>query len=83
MVIDALTTVKPELLTDPRLNGQTKLHRIYLGNRTDVVYQDNIGTRALFDRYGIHYEFFEYPDSGHTWETWRVDLHDFAPRLFR
>jgi enterochelin esterase-like enzyme len=37
----------------------------------------------MFDRFGIRYEFSEYPGSGHTWETWRVDLYDFAPRLFR
>lgn len=83
MILDALASDHPELLSDPRLNAQTRLHRIYCGNSTDVVYQDNIRTRALFDRFGIHYEFSQYPDSGHTWETWRVNLHDFAPRLFR
>jgi enterochelin esterase-like enzyme len=82
-IIDSLATEYPDLLSDPRINAQTRLHRIYVGNANDVVHPDNINTRAMFDRFGIRYQFSEYPDSGHTWETWRVNLHDFAPRLFR
>jgi enterochelin esterase family protein len=82
-ILETVTTQYPELLGDPRINTLTRLHRIYVGNPSDVVYRDNISTRAVFDRFGVRYEFSEYPDSGHTWETWRVNLHDFAPRLFR
>lgn len=65
------------------INTQTVLHRIYIGNRTDMDYAANQATRALFDEYGIHYEFAgEYP-SGHSYITWQHNLLDFAPRLFR
>jgi enterochelin esterase-like enzyme len=59
------------------------LHRVYIGNSTDMDYVANQATRALFDEYGIHYEFAgEYP-SGHSYITWQHNLLDFAPRLFR
>jgi enterochelin esterase family protein len=32
---------------------------------------------------GIKNVYFESPGTAHEWLTWRRDLHDFAPRLFR
>jgi enterochelin esterase-like enzyme len=32
---------------------------------------------------GIHVRYFESPGTAHEWQTWRRDLADFAPRLFR
>lgn len=32
---------------------------------------------------GIHVVYFESPGTAHEWQTWRRDLHDFAPRLFQ
>lgn len=64
------------------VNARTLLHRIYIGNSTDMDYAANQATRALFDEYGIRYEFAgEYP-SGHSYITWQHNLLDFAPRLF-
>lgn len=82
-VLDALTTEHENLLRDPRVTSGVRLHRVHVGNPGDVVYRNNGRTRAMFDRYGIRYEFDEYPDAGHSWETWRVNLNDFVPRIFR
>jgi enterochelin esterase-like enzyme len=61
----------------------TVLHRIYVGDRTDMDYAANGATRALFDEYGIRYEFAgEYP-SGHSYITWQHNLVDLARLLFR
>lgn len=38
--------------------------------------------RAMLDKAGIHYIYFESPGTAHEWLTWRRDLNDFAPRLF-
>lgn len=38
--------------------------------------------KALTDA-GIEHVYYESPDTDHEWQTWRRDLHDFAPRLFR
>jgi enterochelin esterase-like enzyme len=32
---------------------------------------------------GVNVVFFESPGTAHEWQTWRRDLHEFAPRLFR
>jgi enterochelin esterase-like enzyme len=74
------------LLTPSRvsaINTRTKLFRIYVGSKADVVYEDNNATRRLFDDYGTEYEFAgAYPEAGHAWKTWQHDLADFAPRIF-
>jgi enterochelin esterase family protein len=38
--------------------------------------------KALTDA-GIEHVYYESPGTDHEWQTWRRDLHDFAPRLFR
>ncbi len=83
-VIDQLKAQDSALLANPAINKDTKLFRIYIGNRADIAYQNNIATRALFDQFHIRYQFAgSYPLSGHVWKTWEYDLFDFAPRLFR
>ena len=37
--------------------------------------------KALTDA-GIDHVYYESPGTDHEWQTWRRDLHDFAPRLF-
>ena len=32
---------------------------------------------------GIHLDFYESPGTAHEWQTWRRDLHELAPLLFR
>jgi enterochelin esterase family protein len=38
--------------------------------------------KALTDA-GIDHVYYESPGTDHEWQTWRRDLNDFAPRLFR
>lgn len=33
--------------------------------------------------HGVHLVYFESPGTAHEWQTWRRDLQDLAPRLFR
>jgi enterochelin esterase-like enzyme len=39
--------------------------------------------RESLDKGGITHVYFESPGTAHEWLTWRRDLNDFAPRLFR
>lgn len=65
------------------VNKKTKLFRIYIGNRTDIAYLNNVATRKVFDDADLDYTFDGvYRASGHTWRTFDEDLRDFAPRLF-
>jgi enterochelin esterase family protein len=38
---------------------------------------------AALTEAGIQHVYWESPGTDHEWQTWRRNLHDFAPRLFK
>ena len=58
-----------------------KLLYLAIGNQ-DPFYSTAAPTRAMFDKYGIHYVYHE-SGGAHNFSNWRRYLADFAPRLFR
>jgi enterochelin esterase family protein len=52
------------------------------GDPEDIAYQNGLATLKLFEAEGIKYEFYTAP-GGHTWYTWRNNLHQLAQRLFK
>ena len=38
--------------------------------------------RAMLDKAGVKYVYFESPGTAHEWLTWRRDLNDFALDCF-
>ncbi|MCQ2229828.1 MAG: endo-1,4-beta-xylanase Z [Bacteroidales bacterium] len=52
------------------------------GGKEDIAYNNCKNTLKVLDEIGIKYEFSEAP-GGHTWFTWRNNLYELAPRLFR
>ena len=65
------------------MNERTDLFRVYVGNKTDIAYNDVYDSLARFDEVGLEYEFDGVnPDAGHNWNAWQENLIDFAPRLF-
>ena len=52
------------------------------GDPEDIAYQNGLATLKLFDAEGIKYEYYTAP-GGHTWYTWRNNLHQLAQRLFK
>jgi enterochelin esterase-like enzyme len=89
-LIDDLVQNHLDLLTNPALNTGTKLHWISVGGHGDY---DRSGVAplslalALLDQYHIKYTFVDGPtfgaSNGHVWDTWRKDLLQFAPLLFK
>jgi len=71
-----------DLLTNPAINKGTRLLWITVGDTTDIAYNNNYATLALFDQYHIKYTFVQ-GTGGHVWNVWRHNLWDFAPLLFR
>ncbi len=68
-----------------QLTQQLNNYKIVLftqGGPEDIAYNNCKETLKLYDEAGIKYEFTEAP-GGHSWHTWRNNLHDFAPRLFK
>jgi len=71
-----------DLLANPAINKGTKLLWITVGDTTDIAYNNNYATLALFDQYHIKYTFVQ-GTGGHVWNTWRHNLVSFAPLLFK
>jgi len=68
-------------LKNPEIN-KLKLFWIAMGGEKDIAYKNGENTKALFDKFGIKYQTNSYP-AGHTFITWRHNLAEFAPMLFR
>ncbi len=66
------------------LNKKIRLFWIGMGTAEPNPLPAAIGAfRAMLDRAGVKHLYFESPGTAHEWLTWRRDLNDFAPRLFR
>ncbi len=65
-------------------NSKARLLWIGMGTEEPDPFPGAIGAfRNMLDRAGVRYVYFESKGTAHEWLTWRRDLHDFAPRLFR
>jgi enterochelin esterase family protein len=63
-----------------------KVHLLYLGVGTaeSERFTTRIrGLHAALTEAGIQHVYWESPGTDHEWQTWRRNLKDFAPRLFR
>jgi enterochelin esterase-like enzyme len=66
------------------LNQQIKLLWIGMGTKEPNPFPGAIGAfRAMLDKAGVRYIYYESPGTAHEWLTWRRDLREFAPRLFK
>ena len=70
-----------DALKNPEIN-KLKLFWIAMGGEKDIAYKNGVAVNALFDKYGIKYQTNTYP-AGHTFITWRHNLYEFAPLLFK
>jgi enterochelin esterase-like enzyme len=68
-------------LKNPEIN-KLKLFWIGMGGNTDIAFANGENTLKVLDKYGIRYQTNDYP-AGHTFVTWRHNLLEFAPLLFR
>lgn len=65
-------------------NRKVRLLWIGMGTEEPNPFPGAIGAfRTMLDKAGIRYVYFESPGTAHEWLTWRRDLNDLAPRLFR
>jgi enterochelin esterase-like enzyme len=63
-----------------------KVHLLWLGVGTVEPERMREGIRRLhtsLEEAKIQHVYYESPGTDHEWQTWRRDLKDFAPRLFR
>ncbi len=63
-----------------------KVHLLWLGVGTVEPERMRAGIQGLhasLTEAGIQHVYWESPGTDHEWQTWRRDLKDFAPRLFK
>lgn len=70
------------VIGDPaRINRELELLWISCGTK-DPRYRGHLDTAEELRRRGVRFEFHEGP-WGHEWQFWRLQLHDFAQRIFK
>ncbi|MFT3935171.1 MAG: alpha/beta hydrolase-fold protein [Chitinophagaceae bacterium] len=65
-------------------NKKMKLLWVGIGTAEPTgMYKGVNGFHLELDKAGVKHVYYESPGTAHEWLTWRRDLNDFAPRLFR
>lgn len=65
-------------------NRRVKLLWFGVGTAESDDFRIDIGNAVdSLKKAGVRIEYFQSPGTAHEWQTWRRDLNDFAPRLFR
>lgn len=70
-----------DILKNPSVN-QFKLFTIGMGKDDPLAYKNNKNMMAMFDKYGVKYNYRE-TEGSHTFLVWRENLAYLAPLLFR
>lgn len=72
-------------LADPA-DFAKRVHSLWLGVGTEEPERMRAGLKRLhasLQEANVKHVFYESPGTSHEWRTWRSDLKDFAPRLFK
>ncbi|HEY2015251.1 MAG TPA: alpha/beta hydrolase-fold protein [Bryobacteraceae bacterium] len=80
---DAKTSYNGVFTDSAAFNKKVKLFWIGAGTGEEAMHQGAQTLHDALDKLGVKNVFFESPGTSHEWQTWRRDLNDFAPRLFR
>ncbi|WP_179210985.1 alpha/beta hydrolase-fold protein [Cellulomonas iranensis] len=65
------------------VNAETRLARMYTGDKTDFTYQQTMNLLDLLEKNGVEHEFAGVTQGPHGFEVWSTNLIDLLPRLFR
>ena len=82
--IDIETFMNGKFKDGQALNKQIKLFWLGLGTKEPNPFPGSVGAfKAMLDKVGMKYVYYESPETAHEWLTWRRDLKEFAQLLFR
>jgi enterochelin esterase-like enzyme len=82
--IDPKTFIGGVFADGAAFNAKVRLLWVGMGTEEPDPFPGAIGAfRKMLDQAGVKYVYFVSPGTAHEWLTWRRDLNDFAPRLFR
>jgi enterochelin esterase-like enzyme len=81
---DAKTAYGGAFADPAAFNKRVKLFYLGVGTAESDQFRTGIsGAAGALRQAGVRLEYFESIGTAHEWQTWRRDLNDFAPRLFR
>jgi enterochelin esterase family protein len=82
--IDPATFMNGIFKDGETLNRQIKLFWLGLGTKEPNPFPGSVGAfKAMLDKQGVKYVYYESPGTAHEWLTWRRDLFRFAQLLFK
>jgi enterochelin esterase-like enzyme len=81
---DTKTAYEGAFSNPSAFNSRVKLLWLGVGTAEPELFRAGIGGAAqALKAAGVRLVYFESNGTSHEWQTWRRDLNDFAPRLFR
>ncbi|MBV9038642.1 MAG: esterase [Acidobacteriaceae bacterium] len=80
---DTKTAFDGAFADPPAFNKRVKLFWFGVGTEEPQFRGGIKGATDALRAAGVNLVYFESPGTAHEWQTWRRDLHDFAPRLFQ
>src|SRR3984957_9935108 len=81
---DSKTAYEGAFANPAEFNRRVKLLWLGVGTAEPELFRAGIGSAAkALKAAGVQLTYFESQGSAHEWQTWRRDLNDLAPRLFR
>jgi enterochelin esterase-like enzyme len=81
---DSKTAYEGAFANPAEFNRRVKLLWFGVGTAEPELFRAGIGTAAqALKAAGVQLVYFESDGTAHEWQTWRRDLYDLAPRLFR
>ena len=82
--IDPATFQNGKFRDGEALNRQIKLFWLGLGTKEPNPFPGSVRAfRDMLEKVGVKYIYYESPGTAHEWLTWRRDLYQFTPLLFR
>lgn len=82
--IDPATFLNGKFNDGNAINRQIKVFWLGLGTKEPKPFPASVGAfRNMLEKQGIKYHFYQSPGTSHEWLTWRRDLNNFAPLLFK
>jgi len=82
--LDATTAFGGTFKDGEAFNRKVRLLWLGMGTEEPMPFPASIGAfRRMLDQAGVRYTFYSSPGTAHEWLTWRRDLKEFAPLLFR
>jgi enterochelin esterase-like enzyme len=82
--IDIETFMNGKFKDGESLNKKIKLFWLGLGTKEPNPFPGSVATfRDMLDKVGVKYVYYQSVGTAHEWLTWRRDLYQFAPLLFR